>query len=166
MKFLTRYVAYTRTSLILRELKRSVDKNVKILDVGCGNCYILNKLRSKGYNIIGVDRKPPCDIKMDVTNMDFPDNYFDVIISTEVIEHCNCVQEIKRVLKKGGLFFVSTPQPGTDWVRSILINIGLLENQEFDQHNFLVDIETLPFKKIFVKRMFFGTSQFGVFTTQ
>jgi len=42
-----------------------------------------------------------------------PDNYFDLIICTEVLEHTNnpfiAVEELLRMVKKGGHIYVSTP---------------------------------------------------------
>src|SRR3972149_10590759 len=42
-----------------------------------------------------------------------PDNYFDWIVCTEVLEHTlnpfSAVDEIYRILKPGGLVFISTP---------------------------------------------------------
>ena len=42
-----------------------------------------------------------------------PDNYFDFIVCTEVLEHTlnpfNAVDEMYRMLKKGGLVFVTVP---------------------------------------------------------
>ncbi|MBC8492896.1 MAG: class I SAM-dependent methyltransferase, partial [Chloroflexi bacterium] len=45
----------------------------------------------------------------------FKDNYFDVVICLETIEHLenpqHCLNEVRRVLKKEGLFLVSIPNP-------------------------------------------------------
>ena len=165
MFIITKYVADSRIKLILKELQKFKRKNIKILDVGCGNRYLLNKIKKKGYkNITGIDIKKPCDIIMDATNMSFKENSFDVVLCFEVIEHCLCVPELKRVLKPKGRIILSTPFPGTDWVRTILVKIRLLENQDFHAHDHLINIKKLHLKRIKIKRMFFGTSQFGVFT--
>jgi len=170
---ITKYVADKRAQLILQDLCKMDKKAIKILDVGCGNKYITNQIKSKGYNIKGLDRcsakeckwmKHDPDYIMDAKNMKFDDNAFDVVIALELIEHCDCISEINRVLKKNGIFFCSTPTPFTDWVRTILVKLRLLENQDFEGHDHLVDLRDVPMKLLKYRRMFFFTSQFGVFT--
>ena len=50
----------------------------------------------------------------------FPDNTFDQVICSEVLEHIpdypSFLQEIQRVLKPGGLFAVSVPRYFPEWV--------------------------------------------------
>lgn len=51
--------------------------------------------------------------RQDVTRMDFPDNEFDAVLSFETVEHVDEIrffEEIKRVLKPGGVALISTPQ--------------------------------------------------------
>jgi SAM-dependent methyltransferase len=53
--------------------------------------------------------------QMDALNLDYPDNYFDRVISISVIEHIKddgdseAMKEIWRVLKPGGFFIFSVP---------------------------------------------------------
>jgi 2-polyprenyl-3-methyl-5-hydroxy-6-metoxy-1,4-benzoquinol methylase len=170
--FITRYVADRRLNEILSILKLFNKNEIKILDVGCGDGYITKRIRKRGYHIVGIDKLDPSDCKwmeekpdfvMDATNMDFKDNHFDVVIALEVVEHSDCVTEIKRVLKPDGIFICSTPSPGTDWLRSILIFMGLLENQDFEGHDHIIDIRKIPMHLIVRKIMFLRSSQFGVF---
>ncbi len=169
----TRYVANRRAALILKGLKK-LDKNkIKVLDVGCGDRYITDLIKRKGYNIVGIDKftskdcrwmiKDP-DFVMDARDMAFKDNSFDAVISLEVIEHCDCISEINRVLKPGGFFFCSTPSPFSDWIRKVLIFLRLLENQDFEGHEHIIDLRKVPMKLLKYKKMFLWTSQFGVFT--
>jgi dolichol-phosphate mannosyltransferase len=170
---ITKYVADKRVALILKTLRKLDKSKIKILDVGCGDRYITNIIKSKGYNIVGIDQfnkegskwitQDP-DYIMDARALSFEDNSFDVIISLEVIEHCDCTSEIMRVLKKNGLFFCSTPTPFTDWVRKILVLFKLLENQDFEGHDHIVNLKKIPFKLLSYRKMFLGTSQFGIFT--
>ena len=163
MKPVTYTVANKRFKLASKYLK----KHQKILDVGCGNMYITNRFKDKGYNITGIDLKPPFDIKMDATCMGFKENSFDAIVTFELIEHCDCISEIKRVLKPGGTLILSTPAPHTDWIRRFLIRLRLLEDQDFEHHDHIIDdIKNLPFKPLFTKKMFLFTSQFGVFKNE
>lgn len=168
----TKYVADKRISLILKELAKLPKEKTRILDVGCGNMYVTDAISRKGYNIIGIDKEAPGGKKwmtkdnytvMDATKMEFKDSSFDAVIALEITEHCNCIPEIKRVLKPEGIFICSTPAPGTDWLRKVLISLKLLENQDFEGHNNIVDLKKVPMKLLKYKKMFLGTSQFGVF---
>ena len=61
------------------------------------------------------DLKPrnPDTIKIDITTIQYPNNYFDIIICNHVLEHVldykKAIKEIFRVLKKGGFAIVQTP---------------------------------------------------------
>jgi ubiquinone/menaquinone biosynthesis C-methylase UbiE len=100
----------------------------KILDVACGNgfgSHILAK-NTEGI-VIGGDIAPEA-IKesrhywqrpnlsfelLDGTQLPFADNYFDIVVSFETIEHTEAyqkmLQEFNRVLKPSGTVFISTP---------------------------------------------------------
>lgn len=88
-----------------------------ILDIGAGSGSLINKLRSKNYEVVGIDLFPVVeDIrKGTITNLDFGDNEFNTVFSTEVIEHLTEEQidkglnEVKRVLKKGGSLILTVP---------------------------------------------------------
>ena len=170
--FITRYVANKRISIILKSLIKLDKRRIKILDVGCGDRFITNTIKNAGYNIIGIDKFTSKEIKwitedpdfvMDAMNMTFNDNSFDVVLALEVIEHCNCMDEIKRVLKPNGLFFCSTPSPTTDWIRKILIASRLLENQDFAGHDNIIDLRSINMRLLKYKKFFLRTSQFGIF---
>src|SRR5207302_9434283 len=53
-----------------------------------------------------------------VLNMRFPDDSFDVVIASEILEHIpddrRAMQEIVRVLKPGGLAAVTVPRRGPE----------------------------------------------------
>lgn len=99
-----------------------------VLDVACGvgyGSYHLTKNSAK--SVIGVDiskdaityaKAHYADQKIefmegDAADLPFPDNFFDVIVSFETIEHIReykkYLSECKRVLKEGGVFICSSP---------------------------------------------------------
>jgi len=99
-----------------------------VLDAACGVGYGSGYLADIANKVIGVDigadaiayakghyQKENIEFKtMDIHNLDFADKYFDVVCSFETLEHLSNPQkylsEVKRVLKEGGVFIVSTPQ--------------------------------------------------------
>jgi SAM-dependent methyltransferase len=62
----------------------------------------------------------------------YPDEYFDLGIACEVIEHLanpdNLLSEASRVIKKGGYFLISTPNLAS-WLNRILLMLGLVPIQ-------------------------------------
>jgi ubiquinone/menaquinone biosynthesis C-methylase UbiE len=94
-------------------------KQGKILDVGCGTGNHMNMFNKLGYDIHGIDiresgnkKTKRCNIEYD--KFPYKDNSFDYIFSKSVIEHIhrpdNFLQECKRVLKKGGILVIMTPE--------------------------------------------------------
>lgn len=76
-------------------------RNIKCLDVNPDN---INLLKKKDYEAILADAS--CVLP-------FPDNYFDIVVALEVIEHLKMpeklISEVSRVLKKKGNILISTP---------------------------------------------------------
>jgi len=105
--------------------KRVFGKSCKILEVGCGVGYGTNFI-SSDYTV-GLDISKDALIKArknnrhihwvlgDGTSLPFKNESFDVVISLQVIEHIPkkkvfpYLNEIKRVLKSGGMFILTTP---------------------------------------------------------
>jgi 2-polyprenyl-3-methyl-5-hydroxy-6-metoxy-1,4-benzoquinol methylase len=113
-------------------LKGRFDKEMKILDAGCGEgrntIYFLNE----GYQIFGVDHNPVAiqmariyaqTIQKDydvfrfqtsmVENLPFHQGAFDVVISSAVLhfakdenQFLKMVDDMMRVLRPGGIFFL------------------------------------------------------------
>jgi len=105
------------------------DNVKKVLDYGCGNGLFYPLFRSvfPEAEVFGADissvaieqikkKYPEISDRLNVINDDstnFPDGFFDVVVSVEVMEHVadldKYLTEIKRVLNKGGLFIWTTP---------------------------------------------------------
>lgn len=75
-------------------------------------------LKNLDYTTADLD-SPIADLHLDVTNIDQPDNTYDVVICNHVLEHVNDVNkafsEIKRILKPGGWAILMVPiNPNVD----------------------------------------------------
>lgn len=94
----------------------------RVLDSGCGSMpykdLVLSNKEVTDY--IGLDIESglsygnvKADFFWDGLKMPFEDGSFDVVISTEVLEHvpdpAHYLAEVKRVLKPGGVFFFTVP---------------------------------------------------------
>ena len=118
---------------------RCRNKDTKVLDIGCGEGRLLLLLNTLGLKTHGVDAyvfdgnntedKPRGPLirnyfeeknvlvrKMDVLKekIPYPEDYFDLVICSEVIEHFHnspkpCIQEMRRVLKGSGYVLLTTP---------------------------------------------------------
>jgi 2-polyprenyl-3-methyl-5-hydroxy-6-metoxy-1,4-benzoquinol methylase len=95
----------------------------KLLDIGCYVGGFLVEAKKRGWDVYGteysdeaVEKCEQRGIKMHKGKLCsewFGDEMLDIITSFEVIEHINNpieeVKNIKKILRKGGLFYVTTP---------------------------------------------------------
>jgi SAM-dependent methyltransferase len=105
--------------------------DARVLDLSCGEGEIIEHLTAKGLQVEGthycekdyIIRNPSPVLQqavihapVDLTQpLPFPDESFDLVLATEVLEHlpshAPVVQEIARILKPGGHFLFTTPNP-------------------------------------------------------
>lgn len=126
---LLRAEASLRNPWILKkvhELAGRQDDVLKVLDVGCGGGFLSNFLAQNGLSVTGIDlsessleiakRKDLSRcvnyVRADAYQLPFGDESFDVITSTDSLEHVGdpkrVLREVARCLKNGGLFFFHT----------------------------------------------------------
>jgi len=112
----------------------TIEKSTKVLDVGCGRGDIALYLGRNSKEAIGIDyskeaiklansvkKNFPLTVRkkihfkvMNIKALSFPDNYFDVVVCIDVLEHLykneveQALGEIKRVLKKDGILFLQS----------------------------------------------------------
>ncbi len=137
-------------------IQKSKQKNLKILDVGCGdgfyerqiirqrikNCQfygvdISQKQLEKTKNIFSKSHK----LNIDNQKLPFKNNFFDTVILSEILEHLFnpkfAIQEAQRVLKKGGYLFLTAPNSGALQIRLSLFFTGkslLINYPQNEQH--------------------------------
>ena len=156
--------------------KYTLNHNGSMLDVGCGEgrhifgvmqeypmmkCVGLDmdddslKKAEEGYSYFESISEVGAEfIKGSAYSLPFPDNTFDLIVCSEVLEHLHeyndAVIEINRVLKPGGKFFASVP---AFWPEKICWYLSKeYQNQPgghlriFDQKKLIHEIEDRGFK--------------------
>jgi SAM-dependent methyltransferase len=96
------------------ELDEKASRQIKLLHVAPENCLATKLRRLDHVNYLGIDLKPGrATSAMDVTGLDFPDNSFDVIVCSHVLEHVEddrkAMAEMFRVLRPGGWSILQSP---------------------------------------------------------
>ncbi len=137
------YPVYKKKMEYLDGFFKSVPKNSRILDVGCGEGILVEKLHKMGYDVTGLDLAYSSDLvrKGDILNMPFPDGGFDYILCLDVLEHlyydkqAPAILEMKRVLKSDGVLVLSLPNLAHFASRiSFLFTGRLLRTSSIDRH--------------------------------
>ena len=125
------------------------DKEKVILDIGCGNGSIANLLIKEGFTVYGIDAS---ESGIKLARKSNPENFFlqiidgsdeipkelrginfDIVISTEVIEHLYSPRDYIRFIKKvmptkNGKLIISTPYHG------YLKNLVMAVMNKMDKH--------------------------------
>jgi 2-polyprenyl-3-methyl-5-hydroxy-6-metoxy-1,4-benzoquinol methylase len=130
---------------IMALLPRS--KPLNIIDVGCGNGYLVNYLFKAGHRVVGID---VAEDGIEIARETYPHLKFqlrsayeklddllgvpaDVIISSEVIEHLyypqRFLKNMSTALRPGGYLLLTTPYHG------YLKNIAISLLNGWDQHH-------------------------------
>jgi SAM-dependent methyltransferase len=114
----------------------------RIVDVGCGDgsaTYLVSSLNARN-TVIGVDWSATALARarargllvvqggIDAAGLPLPDGCADVVIMSELIEHLvdtdTAVDEVRRVLRPGGILLLSTPNLAA-WFNRGLVGLGI-----------------------------------------
>jgi len=117
----------------LAEIERRVGGRGRLLDVGCATGVLVEAATARGWNAVGVDvstfATAQCHLRGldvrrgDLSTADLPRDHFDVVVLDDTIEHLGdpggALDEIRRVLRPGGLITLNTPNDG-GWLRRLM----------------------------------------------
>jgi 2-polyprenyl-3-methyl-5-hydroxy-6-metoxy-1,4-benzoquinol methylase len=138
-------------------------KDIKILDIGCGNGFFLDRLKERGFkNICGADLANYLKDKdhnhlvvdINIEKLLLTNESLDVITAFQVLEHLEnyflIVQEAARVLKKKGLFIFSIPHVFNIFYRVKFMLTGNMTGFFKDNNHYLFLTRDV-FKKTYLK---------------
>jgi 2-polyprenyl-3-methyl-5-hydroxy-6-metoxy-1,4-benzoquinol methylase len=122
------FVKFTHVSRLNSIAKKiPLKSESKILDAGCGEGHLIEKLYRMNSSALyyGIDirrqavektrvRCPYAELEvMNLVDISFDDEFFDTVICTEVLEHLyeyqTVIKELERVLRKRGYLIVTFP---------------------------------------------------------
>lgn len=120
----------------------------RILDIGCGSYpYFLTSTDFKEKygidpSLASLKLENITLEKLDIAKnkLPFKDNFFDTVTMLAVFEHIEhdklnfVLDEIIRVLKKDGVFIITTPSPLGDKVLHLMTIFGLVSSEEIHEH--------------------------------
>ena len=159
---------------IVLDLEKNVGERLKVCDMACGHGELLNVLNLNGILCYGTDislkrvlavrdKGISCECA-NVENTNYKDEFFDVVICQECLEHVknvlDVVAEIKRILKKRGMVIVTVPieenSDSVDHVRQFSKEdlYHLFANQEFKE----IKIMKIPYLNESMDDNFFLTA--------
>jgi len=138
-----RYLSSLRFSHMIHFVKTLETKPKRILDIGCGTGFFSNEMKKiypkatiYGLDVskkaIAIARKTYPKVNFIFGDaeqeLSFEDNFFDLIISGEHIEHLKDVDtyliEVNRTLNQHGILILTTPNLGS-WLNRTLLLFGL-----------------------------------------
>ncbi len=121
------YILFLDHKFAYDYVTKQINRNSSVLEIGCGDGYGTSYLAKHFKYVEAIDisedaiKKAKAIYKLDNCTfksypgkkLNYPDNFFDAVVSLQVIEHVKDVKlylkEIKRVLKDDGVFIISTP---------------------------------------------------------
>lgn len=137
---------YTRQvnflSAILNDYISREPRNIKVLDWGCGKGHITYLLKARGFDVISCDiykqnpdstfgQETPIIDKLGISvvalehrsKLPFETGRFDCVVSFGVLEHVysdrESLAELRRILKVGGLLFVTFLPYCLSWTQAV-----------------------------------------------
>lgn len=125
------YDEQRRVEVLFEELLPHDLSGKFLLDDGCGTGIMALQAKKRGARVVAADishaqlgqaRKKgvPLLVTNNALKLPYPDNMFDIVVSSEMIEHTTephrAVVEIARVLKPGGIVALTCPNRAWKWL--------------------------------------------------
>lgn len=133
-----------RLDVVKNLLSTYIKEGVKILDIGCydGSMLVVLKKLGKKIDYTGVDADSfalniassrgakVMKINFENAELTFENNYFDIIIMAEVLEHlrdpAKLIEKAKEILRPNGVILISLPNECTVYHRlKVLLGRGI-----------------------------------------
>ena len=125
-------------------------RNGRILDIGCGSYpYFLETTKFKekygidpsiNLSLVRGSKIVLKKMKLGKTTLSFKNDYFDVVTMLAVFEHIDnddlqlILKEIYRILKKNGIFIITTPAPWSDKLLHFMAKFSFISSEEIHEH--------------------------------
>src|SRR5262245_37768279 len=147
-RLMNTYDIRRRVEVVFDELLPEDIFGKSVLDVGCGTGWFSHRAQERGALVTSLDvgtsllqetlRK--ADVRPtvgDALSLPFADESFDIVISSEVIEHTanpgRAVAEMGRVLRSGGTLVITCPNKVWQWSVELANRLGI---RPFDGHEY------------------------------
>ena len=117
--------AMPRYKFLRKEVRKYVDKNSKVLNIGIGLGFLEERLYEDGFEVYALDPSENAvknlnkkNIKAKIGSIErnsFKNNFFDLIVISEVLEHIPknsldaSVSKLSNMLKSGGFIVATVP---------------------------------------------------------
>ena len=112
---------------LLRHLSRYLPEKGRMLDIGAATGSFCAVFQKAGWEVSGIELSPfareaakniyGLTMYPDFTSAGFQNDHFDCVLMSQVIEHLSrysdVLNEVYRVMRPDGIFFVSTPNFGS-----------------------------------------------------
>lgn len=148
-----------------------------ILEIGCGACYLLEKLKRDGANVSGIDPSPIAIKAGELKDINVIPDFFpskqmmikqDLIFHVDVLEHVpnpiDFLEEQKNCLSENGIIVINVPDC-SETIKNGDISIALHQHlNNFDLLSLANVIESAGLRVVDIQRSGFGGSLYAVAT--
>ena len=140
MRYATDFAMNNLEQIRVNQVLKSIPPRSSILDLGCGDGYIMEEFRKNGHQVEGIEIAENAIKKarkkgFTVYDLSLTEKWtrtlkrrYDVVFGGEIIEHIfdtdQFLQEIRKVLKPRGALILTTPNIAS-LARRILLLLGM-----------------------------------------
>ena len=138
----------------IRVAQRWIPAGARVLDVGCHQGELLNRLAPRIREGVGIDplAKPRSHKNIRIVQGTFPQlrpsGEFDVITMLAVLEHlpepAGIPSACRGLLPPGGRLIITIPSPAVDRILSVLLRMHLIHGMSLDEHHGFQADDTVP----------------------